>query len=256
MLQLQSILLPTEEVCNVQELYCHKYDGQIDFDGYFNLFYLEKRKKYTKINNLYLNIRLKGYLELLIIHNQKELRRVKLNPIEELEYFFEFPYLEYNTGVFSFSLIEDPDVLERTVVGYYSTELGEEEYQEVNIGIDICTFRRESYVQRNLRQLQDRLLRNRDLDVHGHIKIYIIDNGRTLHNDSIIQEMVAESEGLIQIYSNENVGGVGGFTRGMLEILRDKESFRLTHVLLMDEAAISETDSLVRLDVLLVTRTE
>lgn len=252
MLQLQSILLPTEEVCNVQELYCHKYDGQIDFDGYFNLFYLEKRKKYTKINNLYLNIRLKGYLELLIIHNRKVVRRVKLNSIEELECFFEFPYLEYNTGVFSFSLIEDPDVSGRTVVGYYCTEL-EEEYQEVNIGIDICTFRRESYVQRNLRQLQDRLLRNRDLDVHGHIKIYIIDNGRTLHNDSIIQEMVEESEGLIQIYSNENVGGVGGFTRGMLELLRDKERFRLTHVLLMDDDAIIETDSLVRLYGLLVT---
>lgn len=253
MLQLQSILLPTEEICNVQELYYHKSAGQIDFDGYFNLFYLEKRKKYTKINNLYLNLKLKGYKEVLILHNQKEIRKEKINSTHELKYSFKFPYGEYKNGFFSFSLIEDSDISERNAEGFYYTELNEVEYKEVNIGIDICTFKRESYVQRNLRQLQERLLKNRKLDVFGHIKIYIIDNGRTLHNDAAIQEIVAESEGNIQIYPNENVGGVGGFTRGMLEVLKEKEIYRLTHVLLMDDDAVIETDALVRLYGLLVT---
>lgn len=253
MLQLQGILLPTEEVCNVQELYCHRGDGRIDFDGYFNLFYLSKRKKYTKISNLYLNLKLKGYHEVIILHDQKELKREKVYSAEELNYSIEFPYKDYNSGIFSFSLVEDSSISERIAQGYYCTDLSEEEYQEVNIGIDICTFRREPYVQRNLRLLQERILKNPLLDVFGHIKIYIIDNGRTLNNDTTIQQIMSEVEGNIQIYSNENAGGAGGFTRGMLEILRDKEIFRLTHVLLMDDDAIIETDSIVRLYGLLVT---
>lgn len=253
MLQLQSILLPTKEVCKVQELYFHKRAKQIDFDGYFNLFYLEKRKKYTKINNLFLNLKIKGYKEVIILHDQKEIKREKINFSEELEYIFEFPYDEYKNGFFSFSLVEESDISERNIAGFYYTEMSEIEYQEVNIGIDICTFQREAYVRRNLRQLQERLLKNQELNVFGHIKIYIIDNGRTLHNDEVIQEMVAGSEGNIQIYPNENAGGVGGFTRGMLEVLKDKDICRLTHVLLMDDDAIIETDALVRLYGLLVS---
>ena len=49
MIQLQSILFPSSNVCQVEELYFHRYDQaqkgeRIDFDGYFNLFYIEKRK--------------------------------------------------------------------------------------------------------------------------------------------------------------------------------------------------------------------
>lgn len=253
MLQLQSVLLPTEGVCNIQELYFHKSPGKEDFDGYFNLFYLEKRKKYTKINNLYLKLNLKGYKEILLFHNQKELKRESINSCEEMEYSFEFPYNEFKSGFFSFSLIQDLDIEERIIEGAYYTELSKTEYCEVNIGIDICTFKREAYIKRNLGHLQKRLLNNRALDIFGHLKVYIIDNGRTLQNDVAISNMMVGSEENIQIYANENAGGVGGFTRGMLEILKEKEKHRLTHVLLMDDDAIIETDSLVRLYGLLVT---
>ena len=52
-IQLQSILMPSEEICRVSELYYHEKNGQINFDGYFNLFYIEKRKAYTNIEKLF-----------------------------------------------------------------------------------------------------------------------------------------------------------------------------------------------------------
>ena len=66
MVQLQSILFPDSHVCQVEELYFHRYNQiqeteRIDFDGYFNLFYIEKRKKYTQIEELSLQLTLYGY---------------------------------------------------------------------------------------------------------------------------------------------------------------------------------------------------
>ena len=68
MVQLQSILFPDSHVCQVEELYFHRYNQiqeteRIDFDGYFNLFYIEKRKKYTQIEELSLQLTLYGYKE-------------------------------------------------------------------------------------------------------------------------------------------------------------------------------------------------
>lgn len=56
MVQLQSILFPDSHVCQVEELYFHRYNQiqeteRIDFDGYFNLFYIEKRKNTHKLKN-------------------------------------------------------------------------------------------------------------------------------------------------------------------------------------------------------------
>ena len=51
-------------------------------------------------------------------------------------------------------------------------------WNPVHIGVDICTFRREAYVQRNLQQLKERILDNRELEVSEHVTVYVIDNGK------------------------------------------------------------------------------
>ena len=48
-MRLQTIVSPTENVCNIPEMYFHRTGNRVDYDGYFNLFYIEKRKYYTEL---------------------------------------------------------------------------------------------------------------------------------------------------------------------------------------------------------------
>lgn len=254
-IQLQSILLPCEAVCTVQELYFHEKDDRADFDGYFNLFYIEKRKAYTNIAGLYLTARIMGYSRLILMHNREKIREMELNH-DQKEYVVEFPYQEYSDGVFWFSLIKRPGEVKQEISGYYAGEISDEYLQPVNIGIDICTYRREPYVLRNLMQLKEKILDNEQLDAAAHIRIYVIDNGKTLKEHAEICELVKKSDGRICILENRNAGGVGGFTRGMMEVMNHREEYGMTHVLLMDDDAVIEPDAVMRTYGLLATRKE
>ncbi len=244
-IQLQSILMPSEEICKVSELYYHENNGQINFDGYFNLFYIEKRKAYTNIEKLFLSLRLKGFSSLALYRNREKLQEVSLEAEKEKTYKIPLPYAEHKDGVFWFALTRETE--DAIVSGMYIGETAEDQVRPVNIGIDICTYRREPYVLKNLIRLTERVLNRRDLKVSSHVQIYVVDNGKTLNNHQDIQEICENSQGKIRIFSNKNAGGAGGFTRGMLEILAEKEAYGTTHVLLMDDDAIVEPDALIRL---------
>ena len=91
-LRLQSILLPTAEVCDVEELYFHRNGNEVDFDGYFNFFSLDKWRKYTLIEDLWLHIELSGFSELRIMNDRRETATIPLDPEEKKSYDIEFPY--------------------------------------------------------------------------------------------------------------------------------------------------------------------
>ncbi|CAK7074576.1 MAG: hypothetical protein TIS_04295 [Tissierella sp.] len=247
MIQLQSILLPDKSVCEISELYYHKKGNRIDYNGYFNLFYIEKRKKYTDIGNLKISICLCGYERLILVHDGVDIREVKLEPKSHKEYLIDFPYGEYDKGCFWFALYEDKSLLEKSINGYFGAEPIDFIPRKINIGIDICTFKREEYVARNLKQLKEKILSNPSLEVSNHIGIYIIDNGRTLQDCNAVQLIVRECRNKITIVPNINAGGAGGFSRGMIEVLKDRDSEHYTHILLMDDDAIVEPDLLVRI---------
>ena len=70
-MRLQTIEFPSESICSSEEMYFHRQKNQLDFDGYFNLFYIEKRKKYCSLGGLKLVIRLKGASEIRLMHNRR-----------------------------------------------------------------------------------------------------------------------------------------------------------------------------------------
>ena len=247
MIQLQSILLPDKEVCEISELYYHKKGNRIDYNGYFNLFYVEKRKKYTDIENLKISIRLCGYEKLVLVHDGIDVKEVALEPKRYKEYLIDFPYSDYNKGCFWVALYEDKSSPEKGINGYYVTDPMNYTPRKVNIGVDICTFRREEYVARNLKQLKEKILSNSNLNVSNHIGIYIIDNGQTLQDCKAVQLIVRECNDKVTVVPNINAGGAGGFSRGMIEILKKKDLEDFTHILLMDDDAIVEPDLLVRI---------
>ena len=59
-MKLQSVLYPTEDICNEEALYLHRDGSLLSFDGYFNLFYLEKHHKYCDISCLSLELAVNG----------------------------------------------------------------------------------------------------------------------------------------------------------------------------------------------------
>lgn len=77
-MRLQTILLPTEEICNVKELYYHEQKERLDFDGYFNLFQIEKRRRYTIIEKLILSLDLEGYSEITLMNNRQCIKTYSL----------------------------------------------------------------------------------------------------------------------------------------------------------------------------------
>lgn len=252
--QLQSILLPDTAVCEVEELYYHRKGKRTDFNGYFNLFYIEKWQRYTSIYNLNLDVRLKGYRSLILVHDGKDIGKVELKAGELRNYRIPLPYGKYQDGCFWFALIEeDEEKTVGTIAGFYMTDLSPDKVRDIRIGTVICTYRRESYIARNLRQMKERVFERSELDVSSRVKLYIIDNGKTLANCEEIQELAEDCAGKTIILPNKNAGGAGGFTRGMIEVLKAKKQEGFTHVLLMDDDAVFEPDAFVRIHGLAAT---
>lgn len=208
----------------------------ISSDTYFNSFSLDIWRKYTILNNLQLNFIMEGsalvrlfcaYLE----NGEKILKKVSEQKIE-------------STQLQSFNIaFKDLDTLKgscyyeitclsrkaRVITCDYVTELEESKLPEINLAAAICTFKREECVLKNLELLRQRITENQSSMLYNHFYVYVSDNGKSL--DPINMRN-------IKIFPNENYGGSGGFTRGMLEILKDKEKRNITNTIIMDDDII------------------
>lgn len=107
------------------------------------------------------------------------------------------------------------------------------EPQRIHIALIVCTYRREAYLLRNL----DILIRNFSTHIgpQADFEIFVVDNGNTLFDRFPCREG-------FWLFPNKNLGGSGGFTRGLMEVLRRRNEF--THVLLMDDDVVLESNAL------------
>ncbi|MFP5223897.1 MAG: glycosyltransferase [Acidobacteriota bacterium] len=100
----------------------------------------------------------------------------------------------------------------------------------VRLAVAVCTFRREDLA----RELVERLLSDQALAGLG-LEVFLVDNGRTLAWD-------APPKGL-RLFANPNLGGSGGFSRGLSEVLSAGD---FTHVVLMDDDVGLDTEAVLR----------
>jgi galactofuranosylgalactofuranosylrhamnosyl-N-acetylglucosaminyl-diphospho-decaprenol beta-1,5/1,6-galactofuranosyltransferase len=244
-MRLQSIMMPDSAICSEPSLYYHKNDQWVDVNGYFNLFEIEKRKVYTELTSLSLQLYVKGYQSVRLMHDKEVLSESKLDSESLKEYDLEYPYASYDHGVFWFSLKEDPGVSdeERTLSGWF--EGNASSVRPVNLAVDICTFKREKYIIQNLQRMIRFL--EAGTEAAGHVYVFVVDNGNTLLERDDVKSILKRAEGRISILPNANVGGAGGFTRGMLAAIDQKETFHLSHIVLMDDDTVYDLDLLVRL---------
>lgn len=280
-MKLQTILYPNNGTCNEEALYFHKEEGFVLFDGYFNLFYLEKHHKYCVINTLTLELLVSGIKRIQVMHDRdvildEKVEALLLSGLDRLRgkepstddkrrISIKLPYERYDKGVLWFKVEIAENGRPWTVEGHFEASsyvgLNSEKQEngacecDINIAVDICTYKREQYVLRNMKSLLNWMKKS---DINGkkseatdHLKFIIVDNARTLTDYEEFKELLDEvcTEGyksLIEVIPNSNTGGAGGFTRGMEEALLRKEKECYTHVLLMDDDATFDPDLFVR----------
>lgn len=223
-----------------------KEDGVASFDTYFNGFSIEKWKKYTILDQLFLDLKIKGKFRVTLYSKQKLVDDLLEKPIfetiieaknDEVRTIL-FPEA-YTVGMLCFELtaLEDGSCF---YGGEFYTEVEEEKIRNVKIAIGVCTFKREAYVTKNIGILNEHIIENQNSDLNGHLEVFVSDNGQTLDIDQLSSEK-------IHIVKNKNTGGAGGFTRCMIEASRANEKgMGITHMLLMDDDIVIDPESIVK----------
>lgn len=207
----------------------------LDFATYFNLFSVQKWKKYTSIRAVKIQLQLQGKYAITVSKISEEQEKTLFTEIGQGEYQKRIPLDDINDNFIAVKIKALEDDVQFLGGAYY----GEfDKKQEANIGIIICTFKREKYVKRNLETLKLLMADN------PHFHVMIIDNGSTLPE---IQEEQ------LQIIHNRNYGGSGGFTRGLIEQVNQGVN---DYVIMMDDDVLIETSSLERVYALCCYRKE
>ena len=260
-MDIQKILFPEVGRCTETELYFRlgkktEYRGDkksitfrkhavVTFDTYFNGFSIEKWMKYTVLQQLALRLSLSGKFKVTLLGKEQIHKDILTKVISETVVEcdgrgdFEFPYtLGEKKGMYTFCLeaLSDGACF---YGGTYITDLAQERIRDVKIGIAICTFKREAFVEKNIRILNEEILNNPASPLYGRVKVFIADNGKSLDRERLSSEH-------IYINPNRNLGGAGGFTRDLIEMMNHNEELGITHALLMDDDIVIEPEALVK----------
>lgn len=223
-----------------------KLEGKSTFDflTYFNSVSTFKWKEYTGLDNVHVTFEHKGSAAKFIPANGNsfdyetqfdEDSAIEIPASDDWTTFdVELEIREHHI-LNGFGIALDGELEIRN--GFYYTEVDESRLHEVEIAIATTTFKKEDYVTKNIALLEG-LMANEAEEASSHIHLYVIDNGRTLPKDVVTHEHS-------KLVPNPNVGGSGGFAKGMIEAL-EQDDPKATHVLLMDDDVMVMTESFIR----------
>lgn len=257
-LKLQSILFPDkEEYTDYADLFykgglgirdkeeqCFVFSkySTCDFGAYLNAFSMKKWKKHTKIGQTSLKLVIKGDFELVLSGYHRIESSAKRDVLLKKEYHCDekteisvnIPNNKETLVAFELRMYSDCYVYDG---GYYA-EVNEEEFNEVRLSIATTTFKKEDFIRKNVKMIKDEILSKDDI-IGRNVYLHIVDNdeGKVLSAEEFEGEHV-------YYHRNKNVGGSGGFTRGMIESLQQKP--KATHVLLMDDDVVVLSESIKR----------
>lgn len=216
--------------------------GTISTNSYFNSLYETFYAKYTTLNKLFYLLNLEGDFQVSVYRElshdvfsddrrqllfQEKFFNCKIGKATEIELpelkqlqtergriYFELECLS-QVGKFRESFLETPQ----------SPEC------EVSLAIVACTFQKEAFIKRTIKAiLQDKLLQSKSIEV------LIVDNAGTLSHSEF-------SDRKTKLISQRNIGGSGGFTRGIVEALSHNGS---SHILLLDDDIELESEAIYR----------
>lgn len=261
---LQHILFPKVEICTEMGLYFRNndkeknetdkyiFDGNIqldkedmlDFGTYFNSFSYGIWRRYSDIDNINLKLEVKGKFKIHIyqmelINNvvmKRTLKRCIIDCMEKSKLELEICAFD-DRGQIAFEL----KALDSNSI-FYGGEYFTKNEQKIDlprIGVDICTYHREEYVYRNFFNIKKYIDCNPENILEKQVDFYIVDNGESLDKSRIEISNV-------EIIEQPDCGSTGGFTRGIIEIVNNKEK-KYDRILLMDDDILFEPEVIERI---------
>lgn len=257
---LQQFGRPTTEICSMMEMYFNcsesvdydyktgtitfKEDGIISSDSYFNAFSYSKWDRYTEIKSVDLEVTIKGTARLYFVKciscgtvlQESVVDSVHVNTEDVVTEVLHFDFSKEQFEGIAYLKID----AEESAVFYdacYSTD-AEITPQMINLALVMCTYKRERYLYNNIDAIKR--ARNNQL-LNTQFEVFVIDNGKTL-------ELQRLDEDYLHLIYNKNVGGSGGFTRGIIEALELK---KFTHIILMDDDVLFDPSVLKRTETFL-----
>ena len=215
-----------------------------EFFTYYNSLSIGKWKKYTNIKSASLVLDVKGSFDINTFgHYQVGTNIQRENFIQTSRDFDSRDILELEypgtmqSIVVAFGIFAKTDLCIYDM--YYGARVNKENIKKPKIAMVTTTFKKEEFINRNISLLSEHLFS--DDRFKGGFYWNIIDNGRTLST--------TPPNDHIQIIPNANLGGAGGFARGMMVSLRQKQDY--SHILLMDDDVVFIPDSFKRLYMML-----
>lgn len=213
----------------------------IEFFTYFNSLSYGKWKKYTNVGQIHLSLKVKGSFSIQLFGHYRHDGEIK----KEF-----YPLYNYSLDTFTDIDIPVPENIQGTVIGFqiisfrdFSIQCGQwyadvkkSDIRDVRISIATTTFKKESYIKRNVDLIERELFYSGE-PCGEHFRLRIVDNGRTLDPADFNSKYVT-------LYPNINAGGAGGFTRGMIESIHSDQN--PTHILLMDDDVTIMPESFIR----------
>lgn len=220
-------------------------DGQIflpantavSFDTYFNALFYQQYLKGTSVKTVRISICLSGHVSIRgVAKNRTQSRLIFERRLcgrdMRLQESVSLPPLPPDGMLYCEIKAWSDTYLESMA---YETDIPPQ--HAVRLAAVICTYHREQYVSRNIRRIQERIWSREDCPIRNDLDIFIVDNGNTLSGGPFIQTHV-------KIFPNKNLGGSGGFARGVMEVLASEVPY--THILLMDDDVSLEPEILVK----------
>ncbi len=235
---------------NIESAHTLRVRNFVEFFTYFNSFSLGKWQKYTNIGNVSLNLNVKGHFSIRLFGHYMEGSEIEKEMFEPKEFYFTekteislpIPKGIKSTVIgFQIDILDFQDGEDRPAFylydGNWSTVIDSRLINDIRIALTTVTFKKEDFITRNMGILERELFYT-DEPAKNHIKVRIIDNGRTLDPEDFECDY-------IELVQNDNTGGSGGYTRGIIEAINDT-NYNPTHVLLMDDDVMVLPESFIR----------
>lgn len=248
---LQGLIWPEAGLCTERDLYMRLSDraamsqrdheiyflkgGQASFNTYYNLFNVGKWSKNCDLRTLSLALEGEGTFELIVFLVQpgRSWERlanevVTLTPGRPLSVRLDTPHGFDSRGVAFFELRALDDAGGRLRAASWQT--ADAPARTPELMLSITTFRREAAVARTVARFEAFLNRSALAD---HLHLTVVDNG---------QSAAIPVSDHVTLVPNENLGGSGGFARGLLEA----QSRGASHCLFMDDDAAVHMEAIER----------
>lgn len=235
--ELARIVMPASDFLDYQELFINREEGTCRLDGilkqvniykfntWMNMFAAQKHYFYCDLGNIYLHLDIQGKYRLQVTGSNRNFAFERLDDLLldtdcENNVCLKIDNAEKYEGLF-FTIIEDQNRPITFKSGAWCTDKAPR--RQNKLAVVTCTFRREDYINKNIAKFENFLRDNPQLK--DKIKLFVSDNGKTL-------PAALNSEN-VTIYPNMNAGGAGGFTRGLIEVMKLNAGY--TRVLFMDD---------------------